>query len=330
MKKILIPLALAATSALVSASASATSANYYICTTNGCSNGGSATVSGSSAATRYPIILAHGLAGFNQIGPIDYFYHIPSNLTANGAKVYETQVSSFNNISTRGPQLLSQVRTVLALTGAAKVNLMGHSQGATDVRYVAAAIPSQVASVSTVGGVNKGSAVADVLSGLFNIPGVGTLSKTVVASITDAFFGFIDMWSGASYEQNAKAALAQLTTANMISFNNTYPAGVPSSSCGSGAASVNGVSYYSWSGGSHITTVIDASDEFLALTGLAFGSLTNDGMVGSCESHLGTVIGDNYDMNHLDEVNQIIGLTSSTNPITLFVNQANRLKNAGL
>ena len=330
MKKHFAPLALAVATTLTAINASATSANYYLCNTSSCSSGGSATVSGSSAATKYPIILAHGLAGFNQIGPIDYFYHVPTNLAANGAKVYETQVSSFNSISTRGPQLLSQVKMVLALTGAAKVNLMGHSQGATDVRYVAAAIPAQVASVSTVGGVNKGSAVADVLSGLLNIPGVGTITQSVASSIINAFFGFIDMWSGASYEQNAKAALAQLTTANMISFNNTYPAGVPTSACGNGAASVNGVAYYSWSGSSHFTTVLDPSDEFLAATGLAFGSLANDGLVGACESHLGTVIADNYDMNHVDEINQILGVTSFTNPITLYVNQANRLKNAGM
>lgn len=69
----------------------------------------------------------------------------------------------------------------------------------------------------------------------------------------------------------------------------------------------------------------------LALTGLAFGSAGNDGLVGQCSSHLGVVIRDNYNMNHLDEVNQLFGLVSifETSPVTLFRNQANRLKTAG-
>ena len=332
MKKTFAPLALAAATLFAASAASATSANYNICTTSGCKTAGSATVSGSSAATKYPIVLAHGMAGFSAIGPIDYFYGIPGDLTANGAKVYVTQVASFNSSSVRGEQLLTQAKIVLALTGAAKVNLIGHSQGALDTRYVAAAIPTKVASVSTVGGVNKGSSVADVVSGLTNIPGVGTLSGAVITSIVNGLFTVVDLISGSAYEQNTKSALAQLSTAGMNAFNAKYPAGVPTTSCGSGAASVNGVQYYSWSGTSHLTNVLDLTDPALALTGLAFGSNANDGLVGQCGSHLGTVIRDNYGMNHVDEINHLFGLTNlfETSPVTLFRNQANRLKTAGL
>jgi triacylglycerol lipase len=44
------------------------------------------------------------------------------------------------------------------------------------------------------------------------------------------------------------------------------------------------------------------------------------------------VIRDNYFQNHLDEVNQLLGLVSifESNPKTLFRNHANRLKNLGL
>jgi triacylglycerol lipase len=330
MNRILAPIALAAATLLASSVASA--ANYSICTTGGCSTAGSKSVSGSSAATKFPIILAHGMAGFSAIGPIDYFYGIPGDLTANGARVYVTQVASFNSSSVRGEQLLTQAKIVLALTGAAKVNLIGHSQGALDTRYVAAAMPTKVASVSTVGGVNKGSSVADVVSGLTNIPGVGTLSGAVITSIVNGLFTVVDLISGSAYEQNTKAALSQLSTAGMNAFNAKYPAGVPTTSCGGGAASVNGVAYYSWSGTSHITNILDLTDPALALTGLAFGGMGNDGLAGSCQSHLGTVIRDNYGMNHVDEINHLFGLTNlfETSPVTLFRNQANRLKTAGL
>ncbi|MNG20982.1 Lactonizing lipase precursor [compost metagenome] len=69
----------------------------------------------------------------------------------------------------------------------------------------------------------------------------------------------------------------------------------------------------------------------LGATSLTF-SEANDGLVGRCSSHLGQVIRDNYRMNHLDEVNQTFGLTSlfETDPVTVYRQHANRLKNAGL
>jgi len=44
------------------------------------------------------------------------------------------------------------------------------------------------------------------------------------------------------------------------------------------------------------------------------------------------VIRDDYAMNHLDEVNQTIGLTNlfETNPVTIYRQHANRLKGLGL
>ncbi len=70
----------------------------------------------------------------------------------------------------------------------------------------------------------------------------------------------------------------------------------------------------------------------MGTTSLAFGFSANDGLVGRCSSHFGRVIRDDYFMNHLDEVNQTLGLHSlfETDPKTVYLQQANRLKNAGL
>src|SRR4051812_17619108 len=87
--------------------------------------------------TRDPIILVHGLFGFDNIGPLEYFYGIPGDLRANGAKVYVAQVAAANSTEVRGEQLLTYVKQVLAVTGASKVNLIGHSHGGPTVRYVA-------------------------------------------------------------------------------------------------------------------------------------------------------------------------------------------------
>ena len=68
----------------------------------------------------------------------------------------------------------------------------------------------------------------------------------------------------------------------------------------------------------------------LALTGLVFGE-ANDGLVSVCSSRLGKTIG-TYGQNHLDEVNQMLGLRDlfAANPVTLFREQAHRLQAQGL
>jgi triacylglycerol lipase len=92
------------------------------------------------------------------------------------------------------------------------------------------------------------------------------------------------------------------------------------------------VYYFSWTGKAQVTNILDITDPFLALSSLAFAGAPNDGLVGTCSAHLGTVISDSYPQNHLDAVNQLLGLVDifATNPVTLYENQANRLKGLGL
>lgn len=280
--------------------------------------------------TKYPIVLVHGLFGFDNIGLVDYWYGIPSALRADGSKVYVAQVSAANSTEVRGEQLLTQVKQILAATGATKVNLIGHSHGGPTIRYVASVRPDLVASVTSIGGVNKGSAVADLILG---VAPPGSLTNTVLVSATNGLATIISFLSGGGgLNQNSLAAAQSLSTSGSARFNLAHPAGVPATACGEGAYAVNGVSYFSWSGAKPYTNLLDIIDPALALTSLAFGGAKNDGLVASCSSHLGRVIRDDYAMNHLDEVNQTVGLVNlfETNPVTLFRQHANRLKNQGL
>lgn len=280
--------------------------------------------------TKYPIVLVHGLFGFDNIGPVDYWYGIPSALRSDGARVYVTQVAAANSTEVRGEQLLTQVKQILAVTGASKVNLIGHSHGGPTTRYVASVRPDLVASVTSVGGVNRGSAVADIILG---IAPPGSVTNSVLVSVTNGLAKVISFLSGQpNLSQDALAAANSLSTAGSLKFNSKHPEGVPTTACGEGAYQVNNVAYYSWSGAKPYTNVLDVVDPALSLTSLAFGGSKNDGLVSSCSSHLGKVIRDDYAMNHLDEVNQTIGLVNifETNPVTIYRQHANRLKNSGL
>lgn len=277
--------------------------------------------------TRYPIVLVHGLFGFDSFLGIDYFYGIPSALTQDGARVFVAQVSAANSTEVRGEQLLAQIKNILAITGASKVNLMGHSHGGPTIRYVAGVAPQLVASVTSIGGVNKGSRVADILRG--TVP-AGTLSESVVNAAAKAFVALINLGSGGtSLPQMPIAALNSLTTAGSLNFNRRFPQGLPTG-CGSGPELVNGVRYYSWAGVQPVTNLLDVSDGPLGIMSLVFGE-ANDGLVAACSTRLGTTLGE-YRQNHLDEVNQVVGLRDwfSVDPATLYRQQANRLKQLGL
>lgn len=288
------------------------------------------------AKTKYPIVLAHGMAGFANIGPMDYWHGIPSDLRNNGAKVYLTTVSSFHSSEYRGEQLLRQVQDILAITGAQKVNLIGHSHGAQSIRYVAGVLPNRVASVTSVGGVNRGAPAPNLLKLLSHITLLGDAVMAVVNTVANGFGLLFGLTQGQMLSQDFQSGMESLTSAGAYAFNAKFPAGLPNSNCGEGDYNVNGVAYYSWSGTSKLTNPLDVTDYALGLVSAAFlfDSLDsqNDGLVGRCSSRLGKVLRDNYAMNHFDEINHVFGLTKlfDTDPRAVYRAHANRLKNSGL
>lgn len=76
------------------------------------------------AKTRYPVVLVHGMSGFDSILGVDYFYRIPADLRANGAVVLVAEVSQFNDNHVRGEQLLKQMKQWAAAKGYKKFNLI--------------------------------------------------------------------------------------------------------------------------------------------------------------------------------------------------------------
>ena len=280
--------------------------------------------------TKYPIVLTHGLMGFDSLLGIDYWHKVPETLSKDGAKVYLTTVSNSNSSEIRGEQLIPQIERILAISGAEKVNLIGHSHGGPTIRYVASVRPDLVASVTTIAGVNKGSAVADGISAATDAsPAISALIKTLGNTLAKV----IDFISGGGYDQDIMASMGSLTTEQSLAFNVDHPAGIPTSACGEGDYVVDDIRYYSWSGAKPTTNVFDPLDLLTSTTSLFFpAGVKNDGLVSSCSSHLGMVIRDDFKMNHLDEVNMLLGLHDlwSTDPLTVFRSHANRLKVAGL
>ena len=288
-----------------------------------------ATTTGSK--TRHPIVLVHGFIGFDNILGIQYFYDIPKQLRADGATVYIASVNPSQTTEFRGEELIQQMKQWAAKDGVTKFNLIGHSHGGPTVRYAAGTVPSMVASVTTVAGTHFGSKVADDI--LANTTPDGGFDKLATAGLQ-----LIAWLSGNSTAKQADllTALNALSSEGAAAFNAKFPVGAPTTPCGNGpeVASVNGhsIRWYSVSGTAVKTNGWDISDAILGYTAQYFGSEPNDGLVSQCSSHWGKVLKDNYARNHLDEINQVLGIVGRTapDPVAFYKAQANRLKLAGL
>ena len=316
------------------------------------------------AATRYPIVLAHGLTGTDRYANVlDYWYGIPRDLQSHGAAVYVANLSGFQSDlgpGGRGEQLLAFVKQVLAATGAQKVNLIGHSQGGLSARYVAAVAPELVASVTTIGTPHHGSEFADFVQSTMAKDPTG-LSQPAIAELANVLGALLS--SNHNTNQNALAALQALTTSGVSAFNAAVPSaglGAPGS-CTTGAAteSVGGYTHYlySWAGtaiqpkgslfgvrGAKDTSLSGPLDPALfadPATLALFGTGTvmvnrntgpNDGLVSLCSALYGNVLSTSYHWNHLDEINQLFGLLgqNAEDPIAVIRTHANRLKLQGL
>src|SRR5471030_2153351 len=101
-------------------------------------------------ATRYPLVLVPGMLGFVRLVFFPYWYGIVPALRRGGAQVFPVAVSPLHSSEVRGEQLLARIEQIRRDTGADKVNLIGHSQGALTARYAAAKRPEWVASVTSV------------------------------------------------------------------------------------------------------------------------------------------------------------------------------------
>jgi triacylglycerol lipase len=124
----------------------------------------------TNAATKYPIVLSHGMGAQAEIlgGLIDYWGSIPSRLKENGAAVYITSVNAMDSTENKAAQWKEQVLQILAISGKEKINVIGHSHGCIYSRYAITnlGLGSKVASHTSIAGPHRGSVIADMIMGI--------------------------------------------------------------------------------------------------------------------------------------------------------------------
>ncbi len=114
-------------------------------------------------APRHPVVLAHGLLGFDQIRVAgarhEYFRGIADRLRKEGCVVHRSRVAPTASIAARATDLAAFV----AGLDARRVNVVGHSMGGLDARWAIARLGMDRKAVSlvTIGTPHRGTPLAD-------------------------------------------------------------------------------------------------------------------------------------------------------------------------
>ncbi|MCR5611882.1 MAG: hypothetical protein K6F68_08675 [Clostridiales bacterium] len=118
--------------------------------------------------TKYPIVLVHG-AGFRDLKTPLYWGRIPKALEAGGAKVYYGLQDGIGGVRSNAEMLAKRLPEILKESGAGKVNIIAHSKGGVEARYVASSLGMghMIASITTVATPHHGMKTVEKL---FKIP----------------------------------------------------------------------------------------------------------------------------------------------------------------
>lgn len=116
---------------------------------------------------KYPLIMMHGI-GFRDLRYFNYWGRIPKELCKNGAIVYYGHQNAWGTIEENAEALRLKIETVCQETGAAKVNIIAHSKGGLDSRYLINALhmADRIASLTTINTPHYGSELINVLNRL--------------------------------------------------------------------------------------------------------------------------------------------------------------------
>lgn len=119
---------------------------------------------------KHPIVLAHGLMGFDELRlvgkllpGVQYWRGISDAYRQNGIEVITTAVPSTGSIEERAKVLHEQIKTKAA---GKDVNIVAHSMGGLDSRYLISKIQPQeyaVKSLTTIATPHRGSSAADII-----------------------------------------------------------------------------------------------------------------------------------------------------------------------
>lgn len=113
--------------------------------------------------TRSPILLLHGL-NCRDARPVAYWGRVPETLEAHGARVYLGGQDAWGTVADNARALQARLLDILEREGCEQVNLIAHSKGGLEARYLISTLglAPQVESLTTVCTPHRGSRTAAI------------------------------------------------------------------------------------------------------------------------------------------------------------------------
>ncbi len=123
--------------------------------------------SDTSCTTKYPFVFIHG-TGFRDRKWFNYWGRIPTALASRGCKFYYGNQDSWATVENNAASLKERINEILDETGAGKVNIVAHSKGGLEARYIISSLgmSDTIASLTTVSTPHHGSKTMDFVCGL--------------------------------------------------------------------------------------------------------------------------------------------------------------------
>jgi triacylglycerol lipase len=133
-----------------------------------------ASIRDSYDTPKHPIVLAHGLLGFSELQlssylpAVQYWHGIQDALIAQGATVICGSVPPSSSIEDRAAQLRDHIDAAASSSQipTGKVNIIAHSMGGLDARYMISRLPpryADIASLVTIASPHRGSSLGDMV-----------------------------------------------------------------------------------------------------------------------------------------------------------------------
>ncbi len=114
---------------------------------------------------QHPVVLMHGFGYFASMRRGGHLHHEAMNLRAHGVTAYAPNVAAYDTVRARSKLWRSRLDFVLEETGAERLNLIAHSMGGLDARYLISVLGMHdvIASLVTVSTPHRGTGVAEIV-----------------------------------------------------------------------------------------------------------------------------------------------------------------------
>ena len=120
----------------------------------------------ADVSLKYPVVLVHGIVAVDRgLGYNIFWGRIPDVLKAHGVKVFFGNTDSWGNYESNAEILKKTIETVLQETNSEKVNIIAHSKGGIDSRYLIWKynFGDKIASLTTISTPHHGAEIADLI-----------------------------------------------------------------------------------------------------------------------------------------------------------------------